>query len=561
MSRANQITGESGVVLIVCMIILLMLSLIGIISMTTSNTEMDMAGNEMHQTGAFYAAEAGLEEGASTLINSYETSGVPPNPLPTGYQTVNEYQYVYNVADMGAASVRTLTAGSYNGLYGLVKPFEIASSGADNNLESGITLSLGLEDALIPIFQFAVFYENDLEIAPGADMTLGGRVHTNGDMYLQAASSLSIDSYMSAAGEINHGRKAGSGQSVDNGDVLIRDENGVYQNMRSADGTFLDASDPDWVDQSIGRWGGNVEDRNHGITELYMPVVSNVPSTNLIDRGNSNPDSYENRAGLKFIDGQALYRQPDGTWTDVTAQLIADGSISHNTFYDSRESVTIDALDVDISRLSSSGYFPTNGIIYSSTEQVGGNMDAMRLVNGQELPAGLTVATDNPLYTLGDYNTVNKQLAAFLADAVTILSNNWSDGRSTQTLNSRPASSTTVNASYLTGNTETGSPGHNYSGGFENLPRFLEDWSGVEFKWRGSAVDLWYSRQADSPWSYGSYYNAPNRNWAFDLDLMDPNKLPPGTPQVNIVIRTSWHQSTLSDFSVFQGYRDTEGAN
>ena len=57
MSRANQITGESGVVLIVCMIILLMLSLIGIISMTTSNTEMDMAGNEMHQTGALTIAQ------------------------------------------------------------------------------------------------------------------------------------------------------------------------------------------------------------------------------------------------------------------------------------------------------------------------------------------------------------------------------------------------------------------------------------------------------------------------------------------------------------------------
>jgi len=547
------INSESGVVLIVCMIILLMLSIIGIVSLTTSNSEMEIAGNEMKQTGAFYAAEAGLEEGAAAVITSYEITGQPPDPLPYGNQTVNNYQYVYNVSDMGPATVRTLSQGTYSGLYGLVKPFEVVSSGADLDFESGIRLVLGLEEALIPIFQFAVFYEYDLEIAPGPDMTLGGRVHTNGDLYLQARSSLYIDSYLSAAGDIRHGRKAGSGQSVHNGDVFIRDRNGVFQNMRNNDGTFLDSSDPDWVNRSISRWGGYVEDINHGITELYMPVVSNIPSTNLIDRADGNPDSYENRAGLKFVDGQALYRQPDGSWMDVTASLVSSGVISYATFFDGREGTNVNAMDLDVGLLGSSGYFPSNGVIYSSIDQTGGNFNAIRLVNGQELPAGLTVATDNPMYTLGDYNTVNKQPAALLADAITILSNNWDDSRSGMTVNDRLATRTQVNASYLTGNTETGAPGHDYCGGLENLPRFLENWSGVDFVWRGSAVDLWYSRQATSPWSYGSYYKAPNRDWAFDPDLLDPNNLPPGTPQVNVFIRTFWRQTVLSDFSVFWG--------
>ena len=85
----------------------------------------------------------------------------------------------------------------------------------------------------------------------------------------------------------------------------------------------------------------------------------------------------------------------------------------------------------------------------------------------------------------------------------------------------------------------------NYSGGFENLPRFLETWSGVDFNWSGSAVNLWYSWQANSPWN-GSYYSPPNRNWQYDSDLDDPNKLPPETPCVRIFQRTGWVQQHVS---------------
>ena len=43
------------------------------------------------------------------------------------------------------------------------------------------------------LFQFAVFYTNDLEILPGPDMTLGGRVHCNGDIYLGCGGTLTVD--------------------------------------------------------------------------------------------------------------------------------------------------------------------------------------------------------------------------------------------------------------------------------------------------------------------------------------------------------------------------------
>jgi len=540
----NKIKNESGFVLIVCLSILFMLSLIGIASITTSNTDMQIADNEYKTTGAFYAAESGLEMAAASITNSYETTGEAPSPLPSDTTSESNYTYGYYTTDDGPAVNMQLDAGAYQGLYGSVKTFTVNSLGVDNNSTAGVELEMQIQDALIPLFQFAVFYEYDLEIAPGPDMALGGRIHTNKDMYLQAGNNLYIDSYMTAAGDIHHGRKPGSGSSTRNGDVWIRDDDGNYQSMKNADNTFLDSNDDDWVNASLNRWGGQVEDGNHGITELYMPVVTDGPPTNLIDRDpdGSNPDSYENKAGLKFINGQAYYLQPDNTWIDVTANMISSGIISTGIFNDGREGQDVCALDIDVDKLNSSIYFPSNGIIYSSTNENDSYVAAVRLVNAQELSSALTVATDNPLYTLGDYNTVDKKPAALITDAYTILSNSWDDSRSWQNVNSRVASNTQVNACFMTGNTETGAPGHNYCGGIENLPRFLEKWSGQDLKWRGAAVDLWYSRQSDAPWSYGSYYTAPIRDWAFDPDLLDPDKLPPGTPLVNVVQKKNWSQ-------------------
>jgi len=270
----------------------------------------------------------------------------------------------------------------------------------------------------------------------------------------------------------------------------------------------------------------------------------------MIDRAAGNPHSYENRAGLKLVDNQALYRRPDETWLDITKNLKGDGTISYAVFYDAREGRKVKSLDLDLARLAESGYFPSNGIIYASQAGVSGKISALRLSNSSQLPANMTLVTNNPLYILGDFNTVDKRPAALMADAVTILSNNWKDSNSGLGIEDRRAASTTVRTALVTGTTQSGAPGHGYSGGFENLPRLLEDWDGITFTWEGSAASLWYSRQADAPWGT-SYYNPPIRDWEFDTDFLDPANLPPETPKLNLVMQTSWKQTVLRDFSDF----------
>ncbi len=175
----------------------------------------------------------------------------------------------------------------------------------------------------------------------------------------------------------------------------------------------------------------------------------------------------------------------------------------------------------------------------------GGNTEfAVKLSNGAELPDAFTVVSANAVYVHGDYNTENKKPAAVLADAITILSNAWGNddlAYSQLTLVDRPAVNTTVNASVITGTTET-LPGQ-YNGGAENLLRFLEDWSNSTLTYRGSFVSLWYSQQAIGRWRVGfPVYEVPTRDWEFDADLLDPEKLPPATPSVYALRLARWQR-------------------
>ena len=94
------------------------------------------------------------------------------------------------------------------------------------NAEGETEAEVGAEVVIhnIPIFQFLVFYAQDLEILPGPDMNLSGRIHANGDLYLNAGATMTIGDrpsppypapgnpfvQVSAAGQIFRGRKENS---------------------------------------------------------------------------------------------------------------------------------------------------------------------------------------------------------------------------------------------------------------------------------------------------------------------------------------------------------------
>ncbi len=537
MKRFKNLQNNRGMSTFIALMMMIMLTMIGVAAIKLANDEIDIAGNEMDEMQAFYAAEAGLERAASALQLAYVATNNPPSVLPAGSESLNGCVAAYTTTTNGSSSQEVLTQGTLAGLNALVQSFTIVSTATSNVDSSQVQLSQEFECALVPIFQFAVFYGNDLEIAPGPDMTLLGRVHSNGNLWLQSGANLYMDSYITCSGNLLHGRKGPGGTSY--GNVYIKDTDGNYKNMKNTDGTFLQSTSTNWYDSASMRWDGRVQDSTFGQSELNLPLAAAGDPHKIIERAASNPDSYENKATLRIIDG-VVESKVGASWVDITALLPA-GTITSTTFTDLHEATTVQSVDIDINKLNTSAYAPSNGVLYISDNRSG--FRASRLTNGANLDKALSIFCANPIYVKGDYNTVNKKPAAICGDAVTFLSTAWADSNSAKTIGNRVAQETKVNASVMTGNNNT--TGSNYNGGLENLPRFLEKWDNKKFIYRGSLVNLWNSQQATDPWSYGTYYTAPIRDWAYDTDLDDPTKLPPETPLVRIFQRTGWKQENI----------------
>jgi hypothetical protein len=124
---------------------------------------------------------------------------------------------------------------------------------------------------------------------------------------------------------------------------------------------------------------------------------------------------------------------------------------------------------------------------------------------------------------------------------LTILSPNWNDSLSSNSYSSRVAANDTVNAAIVSGNvptTDTTATG--FSGGVQNFPRLLEDWSESSLWLNTSIVCLFPSAQATAQFQMpGNYYEPPTRHFSFDPNLMNPATLPPGTPMQTFVERIS----------------------
>jgi hypothetical protein len=263
-----------------------------------------------------------------------------------------------------------------------------------------------------------------------------------------------------------------------------------------------------------------------------------------------------------------------------------------NTFTDQRENDLVKATDIDMGILKTwlvtnkvvNGKFPNTAGVYSLSNVPNilyaadnrtygaGQLTAVRLKNGQTIPpnmvtvagntqpSGLTVATPNPLYTLGHYNCPNGAYlgstntiagapypASLVSDALTVLSGNWQDSQSVKALGSgkNTATSTTVNAAILTGVVySTGSSDTQFSGGVHNLPRLLEDWGNggaVTLTLNTSIANFFNSVRATHQFETpGNYYYAPTRQFSFDLNFLDYTKQPPGTPMLGYVLRSKW---------------------
>ncbi len=543
-------------------------------------------------TRVSYAAEAGADAVISQLAQNM-TDGIISSADIASITLPTLSGFTFNtptVTTVGAPLPRTITNGPFSGLMGLNQRIDIgitATDGAGNRGQVVVTANA----QSIPLFQFGVFYNEDLEIHNGPLMEFAGWVHTNANLYLTPGSGTGTTTFhdlITTPDSLFWQRKNTNYREPR---VFIDNASAVAQTLN-----FDSRSNPgqSFVSASNTLFDGRVMTGVSGVQPLKLPLPTGMPPIQLVLPRNGADDA-DTRA-VKFswkatahitVDmaqlnnvntcaGLTIIGSPLPTGADCA--LIFSGN--DEAFWDGRENIGADVFQINMGALqawANGNAARDYSITYVTFTNVNtGNVlrdyPVVRIMNGSTLLWPVTVATDRPMYIWSNFNTVGWQPASFIADAITFLSPIWTDAThavgthvpgTDWTTPQKPNVNTTmtVYAAIAAGHSATpcdwmrvgcipttppplvpatGS----YGGGLENFPRFLENWDDDDMVYRGSLVSLFQSQYAARrrwQWSgSGRYYDPPDRDWRFDLRFRDPRNLPPGTPVVGSVIQTSF---------------------
>jgi hypothetical protein len=608
---ATRLSSQRGFTLEATLIFLVLLTALIGTGIATMVMVQRAEGIDYRGSRVTYATEAAADHVMSQLA-THISDGIITNPelAAISAPAIPGFAFTAPTATrIGGAVYKVINTGTYSGLYSLNQQIDIRTAATDpagNRSESVVSVNA----QSIPLFQFGVFYEGDLEIHNGPRMDFAGWVHTNSSLYLSSDNTYFMDN-VTAADSVFWMRKASNERR--NG-VFIDDQDG---NPVALD--FDSRSDPgsSFVTKSNNHFDGRLMSAASGVTPLQLPLPAGLPATTMVDPKAVGDDAaiqnvkFAWKADLHIVvRTDRLSMAPAAFCTPVLGALDLDRgprpvpspaecqaifSGRQDAFHDGRENVGVDVFQIDVGELqdwiqahpapklidivyvtfdpATITHGPPYTLARSTTD-----FPALRLVNGSTLRYPLTIATDRPVYVLGDYNNVGWQPASVLGDAITYLSPNWTDaghawnagwiadpavahpfpvtnatdmdvyaaiaaGHSSTPCDVNrvlPACNPADSAAHY-GTPLTGGALPNYGGGLENFPRFLEDWGGEVLLYRGSLVSLFASRHAmRKRWSWINYYSPPDRDWRFDMNFRDPTQLPPGTPTVGSVIQTAF---------------------
>jgi hypothetical protein len=346
---------SKGFTLITSLILLCLLSALAIGLLMMVNTEAKVGAQDVQNNYTFHAAEGGIENMTAQLATELQASLSPtaaeiqalattpgppsipgitfPNPgaaAPNGGYTYSPIlcQGANNPApnctnsNVGALAIlqSTVSSGPYAGLNALISQVQLQAT-AQGLLGDEVSMSRTVEIALIPVFQFGMFSDSDLSFYAGPNFGFGGRVHTNGDLYLSegAGDTLTFQDKISAYGnvirtQLANGVVLGTNGDTHTGTVMIPTQSAgcagaqpgcssftSNPNDGSVTGGPTSAQNGNWSTISTGAPGaggfnsfiidGDYGNRNFGTgaTNLTLPFVGGV--TGVVGVG--QPQQYE----------------------------------------------------------------------------------------------------------------------------------------------------------------------------------------------------------------------------------------------------------------------------
>ncbi|MBL7663338.1 hypothetical protein JNK13_11365 [bacterium] len=487
----------------------------------------------------------------------------------------------YIIADASNPYTTTIPGGEkFSGL--TAYEYRYTAHAESKNISSGrieSILELKFKSRTVPLYQFAYFYNKDLTLLPGAAMSISGRIHVNNDIYLDAVNTnpngLSLTGQVTVAGDFWRGDKAGTTNVCRANSVRLLDPV-TYQTLSSAcgaSGTRVKV-DP----STLSSFNQNIV---VGFSPVGVPPISSWASgpghvfwdradlrLALMLNSSENADTGQSATGIIVVANNATSAsQKDSTaTTTLNSSTSCPGALSggravavstwKNYWINSTSGADMRVLDVDVvglfNCLKNQNWFgwgktladTSDGGIVIHLTVIGPNSSninryGVRLRNAAELKStvsgaptikGLTIASDQNLWTLGNFNSTNKKPAALLGETYLLHSNQWNDANTTYSTRNVTAS-TTVNAAIVSGSGTTGGiEGIGGQGGTKEIGLIIneENFNGKTITINGALVSLHRQTRFPTTYYYGSpRYSAPTRVITYDTSFNNPANLPP----------------------------------
>jgi hypothetical protein len=302
----SRFVRQDGLAIITALLVMLLVSalLVGFTASVVSDQRF--RGSDRDRLQSFYAAHAGLEKLTADLGNYFQVNYAPTAaqvnaltaaaPALPGVAFVapgggNGYAITWANADAAGnpkAVVQTISSGPYQGLMAMLTQYTMdvtakTATGGETHLRRN------LETVAIPVFQFGIFSDTDLSYFAGPAFIFGGRVHTNGNLFLASGSTLTLSDKVTAVGDVVR-QDLSNGASINlptvhNGTVQLPTAPGALRSLAPNEGSltgFLgSAPNPFWTNISLTTYNGQIRNGATGAHALILPVVM---------AGGSNPD-------------------------------------------------------------------------------------------------------------------------------------------------------------------------------------------------------------------------------------------------------------------------------
>ncbi len=292
-SLRSERNNERGAALAIVIIIVAILAVIGMTALAFSSSEARIAGKDLQRSQTFYAAVAGMEKMTSDFSDLFRDKINPTNAdlikiageYPTGLngegfdfnQSIDEdtdrlrkLQKIQNLPPSVYPRVN-IPSGPYSGLYASIIPYKMSSTAFMRNTGAEVKLEREFNNYLVPLFQFGIFSNEDIEFHPGPQVTFNGRIHSNKNIY--ALRNVKFLNRLTMAGEFVRDANSGGEPNTSSGNQNVYVEvNGI--NVQS---TLNNGS----VKSGGGYVGGpNIPGSTPGTRGYYPGSPSGVPNTN-----------------------------------------------------------------------------------------------------------------------------------------------------------------------------------------------------------------------------------------------------------------------------------------